>query len=60
MATKIYIAGKITGDSDYKAKFEAAKRGQDSINRSKTFPGIAAAMAVQWAGPSHEVEVQDE
>lgn len=27
MATKIYIAGKITGDPDYKAKFEAAKRG---------------------------------
>ena len=24
MATKIYIAGKITGDPDYKAKFEAA------------------------------------
>ena len=25
MATKIYIAGKITGDPDYKAKFEAAE-----------------------------------
>ena len=24
MATKIYIAGKITGDPNYKAKFEAA------------------------------------
>lgn len=24
MATKIYIAGKITGDPDYKAKFNAA------------------------------------
>jgi len=24
MATKLYIAGKITGDPDYKAKFEAA------------------------------------
>lgn len=25
MATKIYIAGKITGDPDYKAKFEEAE-----------------------------------
>lgn len=25
MATKLYIAGKITGDNDYKAKFEAAE-----------------------------------
>jgi hypothetical protein len=29
-------------------KYGAAKRGNDSKNRSKTFPGIAAAMADQW------------
>lgn len=29
-------------------KYGAAKRGNDSFNRSKTFPGIAAAMAEQW------------
>ncbi|MBQ3551221.1 MAG: DNA cytosine methyltransferase [Clostridia bacterium] len=45
-----------TGRKD-KSKYGAAKRGgQDSINRSKTFPGIAAAMAEQWAGPSQEVQ----
>jgi len=31
-----------------KEKYGAAKRGNDSKNRSKTFPGIAAAMAKQW------------
>ena len=29
-------------------KYGAAKRGDDSKNRSKTFPGIAQAMADQW------------
>lgn len=28
----------------------AAKRGEDAKNRAKTFPGIAQAMAQQWAG----------
>ncbi|RGY91999.1 DNA cytosine methyltransferase, partial [Hungatella hathewayi] len=28
----------------------AAKRGEDAKNRAKTFPGIARAMAEQWAG----------
>lgn len=32
------------------AKYGAAKRGDDAKNRSKTFPGIAKAMAEQWAG----------
>lgn len=31
-----------------KDKYGKAKRGQDSINRSKTFQGIAEAMAKQW------------
>jgi len=31
-----------------------AKRGDDSRNRSKTFPGIARAMAEQWAGEERE------
>ena len=29
-------------------KYGAAKRGEDAKNRSKTFPGIAKAMAEQW------------
>lgn len=37
-----------TGRKD-KSKYGAAKRaGGDSKNRSKTFPGIAKAMAEQW------------
>lgn len=31
-------------------KYGAAKRGEDAKNRAKTFPGIARAMADQWAG----------
>jgi hypothetical protein len=31
-------------------KYGAAKRGEDAKNRSKTLPGIAKAMAEQWAG----------
>lgn len=31
-------------------KYGAAKRGEDAKNRAKTFPGIAKAMAEQWAG----------
>jgi len=30
--------------------YGSAKRGEDAKNRSKTFPGIAAAMAEQWGG----------
>ncbi len=30
------------------SKYGFAKRGNDSVNRSKTFPSIAAAMASQW------------
>jgi hypothetical protein len=33
-------------------KYGAAKRGEDSKNRSKTFLGIAKAMAEQWGGSS--------
>lgn len=33
-------------------KYGAAKRGEDAKNRAKTFPGIARAMAEQWAGQS--------
>lgn len=38
-----------TGRRD-RCKYGAAKRGEDAKNRSKTFPGIAKAMAEQWAG----------
>ena len=31
-------------------KYGAAKRGEDAKNRAKTFPGVARAMADQWAG----------
>ena len=36
-----------TGRKD-RSKYGAAKRGEDAKNRSKTFPGIAKAMADQW------------
>ena len=38
-----------TGRKD-REKYGAAKRGEDAKNRAKTFPGIARAMAEQWAG----------
>lgn len=38
-----------TGRKD-RTKYGSAKRGEDAKNRSKTFPGIASAMAEQWAG----------
>lgn len=42
-----------TGRKD-KTKYGAAKRGNDAVNRAKTFPGIAKAMAEQWAGDIRE------
>ena len=36
-----------TGRKD-RTRYGAAKRGEDAKNRSKTFPGIAKAMAEQW------------
>lgn len=38
-----------TGRKD-RSKYGAAKRGEDAKNRSKTFQGIAEAMADQWGG----------
>lgn len=38
-----------TGRKD-RNKYGAAKRGEDAKNRSKTFEGIAKAMAIQWGG----------
>lgn len=38
-----------TGRKD-RSKYGSAKRGEDAKNRSKTFPGIARAMAEQWGG----------
>lgn len=38
-----------TGRKD-RSKYGAAKRGEDAKNRSKTFIGIARAMAEQWGG----------
>lgn len=48
MKTKIYIAGKITGDPDYKAKFNAAaeeykKRGYTVLNPSWMPEGMQKA-----------------
>lgn len=34
-------------------KYGAAKRGEDAKNRSKTFLGVAKAMAEQWGGKSN-------
>lgn len=44
-----------TGRKD-RSKYGAAKRGEDAKNRAKTFPGIAKAMAEQWAGQAEEKE----
>ena len=41
-----------------RSKYGAAKRGEDAKNRSKTFPGIAKAMAEQWG--SIEVMTNEE
>ena len=38
-----------TGRKD-RSKYGSAKRGEDAKNRSKTFPGVAKAMAEQWVG----------
>jgi hypothetical protein len=40
-----------TGRKD-RSKYGSAKRGEDAKNRSKTFPGIAKAMAEQWGNAS--------
>lgn len=42
-----------TGRKD-RWKYGAAKRGEDAKNRAKTFPGIARAMAEQWAGQAEK------
>lgn len=42
-----------TGRKD-RTKYGAAKRGEDAKNRAKTFPGVARAMAEQWAGKTEE------
>ena len=39
-----------------KNKYGSAKRGEDAKKRSKTFPGIAKAMAEQWAGTRQDGE----
>jgi len=43
-----------TGRKD-RSKYGAAKRGEDAKNRAKTFPGIAKAMAEQWAGNAKDL-----
>ena len=35
-----------------RSKYGSAKRGDDAKNRAKLLPGIARAMAEQWAGPA--------
>ena len=39
-----------------RSKYGAAKRGEDAKNRAKTFPGLARAMAAQWAGNAFEMK----
>jgi hypothetical protein len=41
-------------------KYGTAKRGNDSLERSKTFAGIAKAMAEQWAGENKEKQEREE
>lgn len=41
-------------DGKNRGTYGAAKRGEDAKERSKTFPGIAKAMAEQWAGKMEE------
>lgn len=41
-------------------KTETRKGGETSKNRSKTFPGIARAMAEQWAGDAREENLSEE
>lgn len=60
-ATQIVPRGEMTtwgGKSNKKVsvwyKTETRKGGNASKNRSKTFPGIARAMAEQWAGKCEE------
>lgn len=43
-----------------RSKYGAAKRGDDATNRAKTFPGIARAMAHQWAGQITDNEQKGE
>lgn len=40
------------------SKYGSAKRGEDAKNRSKTFPGIARAMAEQWTKSDFPEPVQ--
>lgn len=42
MATKIYIAGKITGDPDYKAKFEEAENFYKKKGLHRTHTHLSA------------------
>lgn len=38
-----------------KSSYGFAKRGNDAVNRAKTFPGVARAMAEQWGGISTSI-----
>ena len=48
-----YVVEKPTELKDWQGNYRRfqGRRERDPINRAKTFPGIAAAMAEQWAGP---------
>jgi hypothetical protein len=45
-----------TGRKD-STKYGSAKRGEDAKNRAKTFPGIAKAMAEQWAKEARQCPI---
>ena len=47
-------SGSYSGTHDPRYK-GASRKGGSAKSRSKTFPGIAKAMAEQWAGPAEDV-----
>lgn len=48
-------SGSYSGTHDPKYK-GASRKGGSAKSRSKTFPGVAKAMAEQWAGPAPELD----
>jgi hypothetical protein len=52
-------SGSYSGTHDPKYR-GASRRGGSAKSRSKTFPGIAKAMAEQWAGPCEGMSITEE
>ena len=53
MATKLYIAGKITGDNDYKAKFEAA----ENFYKEKGYTVLTPAVLPEGMKPADYMRI---